>query len=671
MAKPTAGYFSGGIARLRALDALLPEFERLASLRVLPRPDVDAIIGWGLKPSSVRARRFAERRRLPYISLEDGFLRSLGLGVEGFQPHSLVVDHQGIYYDASRPSDLEDLIRSASFSKGTLARSRHCMALLRRYRLAKYNHAPDTPWPNTERQRVLVVDQTHGDASIAFGGASAGTFREMLDDALARHPDAEILVKVHPDVIAGKKRGHLLEAARDHSRCRLIGEDLNPWALLDAVETVHVVTSQLGFEALLAGKRVFCHGMPFFAGWGLTEDRQTCPRRGLKRSLEALFAAAYLEYSRYANPYTGEAATLEETIALIADQKRQRDRHAGTWLAYDFTSWKRRFIGDFLGPRAKVRHSAQIADATIPTSHRVLVWSNRVSEPLERECRQRHLPLWRMEDGFVRSVGLGVDLVRPLSLVLDSRGIYYDPTRPSDLEHLLNESEFSDDLLQRARALRERLVRLKLSKYNVQGAPVPPLPKGRRRILVPGQVETDASIARGSPQIRTNAALLTAVRADNPDACILFKPHPDVLSGARLGALDPESERLYDLEVGKTDIAALLDVVDEIHTMSSLTGFEGLLRGKRVTTYGMPFYAGWGLTLDRLDAPRRQRQLSLDALVAGTLLLYPTYVDPVTRQVCNAETAVALLEQQKAKGDATQWTTWLYRHYRNMFIGRR
>lgn len=671
----TAGYTSRGIAKLKVLPALLPEYSRLVHLRA-PGQRVDAVIGWGLKPTSEKARRYAKRHSLSYVALEDGFLRSLGLGVEGFAPHSVLVDHEGIYYDASRPSELETLIREANFAEEELDRARNCMALIKHHRLSKYNHAPDSPLLPGDIPRVLVVDQTRGDASIEYGGACVQTFLDMLDEALSKHPDAEILVKVHPDVIAGKKQGHLLEAASKHPRCRLIGEDLNPWALFDAVDAVHVVTSQLGFEALMAGKPVTCHGMPFYAGWGLTDDRQQSTRRGISRSLKQLFTAAYLRYCRYANPYTNTPCTLEETIALIADQKRQRDRLAGRWQAGGFSRWKRGFVGDFLGPASRLTHHAsarEAADAAEPGDN-LLLWSTGVDSTMINQASARNLKLWRMEDGFIRSVGLGVDLARPLSLVIDRLGIYYDPGQASELEELLQGADFDKALLERAARLRERLVALKLSKYNVPGTGLPALPAGRPRILVPGQVESDASIRKGSRSIRTNTELLTRVRQDNPEALILYKPHPDVLTGARVGALDAQAKQLYDLDVGNVDIAELLETVDEVHTMSSLSGFEALLRGKRVTTYGMPFYAGWGLTTDHQTCPRRTRRLSLDALIAGTLILYPTYVEPRSHQLCNAETAVTLLEQYRQPHPGNHLLdnllTWLYRRYRNIFIGR-
>lgn len=664
------GYFSSGIARIPHLDVLLGDAcGRITRFR--PQA-VTQVAGWGIKPSASRARRFAARRRLPYLSLEDGFLRSLGLGVNGGALHSLIVDTTGIYYDASRPSDLERLIAEAPFDAPELARATRGIAALRRHRLSKYNHAPDDPLPVTGRRRVLVVDQTRGDASVAFGGADEHTFLQMLQQAITDNPDAEVLVKIHPDVVAGKKQGYLLAAARQ-AGCTLLTEDLSPWAVLDAVEQVYVVSSQLGFDALLADKRVSCFGIPFYAGWGLTRDYQHCPRRGVSRSLEQLFAAAYLRYCRYINPYTGQRCELEDTIELITEQRRLLNRLRGDWLAVGFSRWKRSFLSGFLGSAARLRFvgSSAVRLDEVNEQTRLLVWASALAPGLHDACRSAGLSLWRMEDGFVRSVGLGVDRVPPLSLVLDSRGIYYDATTASDLEVLLNETQFDQALLARAARLRQRLVELQLSKYNVGKPESYELPPGRRILLVPGQVESDASIARGSPEVKSNLVLLQQVREQHPDAFIIYKPHPDVVGGGRYGAVSRRaSQGLFDLQLSDVSITDLLSRVDEVHTISSLTGFEALLRGVKVVTYGLPFYAGWGLTQDRIRCSRRCRRLTLDQLVAATLICYPVYVDPQTAEQIDVESAITLLAAQRTAGAGTGMGRRLYRLFRNLFLKR-
>src|SRR3546814_16333350 len=104
----------------------------------------------------------------------------------------------------------------------------------------------------------------------------------------------------------------------------------------------------------------------------------------------------------------------------------------------------------------------------------------------------------RIEDGFVRSVGLGSDLIAPLSLVLDKQGIYFDPRQSSDLEDILHNAEISEEELRRARDVRQLLVAHGLPNYTIQPRPDTPWRRnGQPLILVPGRVAADSSIRYG------------------------------------------------------------------------------------------------------------------------------------------------------------------------------
>ncbi len=647
------GVFSVGVARLPRLKALVGYEKLVLRPTAAQAKKLDAVLGWGHKPTAERAREYARQHGVPYLALEDGFLRSVGLGKE--PPLSLIVDDEGIYYDARTSSRLERLLRddAEAFSETVLARARRCRERIVETGVSKYNHAPDRLPPDLEQgdPYVVVADQTFGDAAIDLGLAGAETFTQMLEAALAEHPDARIVVKVHPDTVSGSKRGYLAQLG-PRERVTLLAADVSPSALLRRARHAYVCTSQLGFEALMLGVKVSCFGVPFYAGWGLTDDRQECERRGRTRSLDELVAAALLLYPRYVDPLTGERCEAEDTIEHLALQRRTLAENRRHFVCFGFSYWKRPFVRRYLAAPGHdvmfVRSPERVREGSLPDDATAVVWASRSSAPLRAWARERKVPLWNMEDGFLRSVGLGSDLTAPGSLVLDREGIYYDPRTPSELETLLQTAEFTAAELERAQRLRQRIVESGVSKYNtVSGVKWrPQAAPGRQIVLVPGQVEDDASVRHGgSGSVQDNTSLLRAVRDACPDAYLVYKPHPDVLSGNRIGAITHQ-ENLWDELLERVSLAECLAAVHEVHTITSLVGFEALLRGLPVTTYGQPFYAGWGLTHDRNPPARRSRRLALDELVAGALLRYPRYFSFTSRAFCTAEQKVWELEQR-------------------------
>ena len=651
------------IATSRAM-ANLPGLAELLGVPVLHRWSVrdtaayGGVISWGRKPSATAALAFADRHGLSLLRLEDGFLRSVGLGKQD-PPLSIVVDDLGIYYDATVPSRLETLI-AAVHTESQQLRALELITAWRAARISKYNHAREYVGDLPARY-VLVADQTRGDASIRFGLADDHSFQRMLAAALAEHPDCKVLLKVHPEVMAGHKHGHfdLLTLAKN-PRVRLLGEDVHPALLIERAEAIYTVTSQVGFEGLLWGKRVRTFGMPFYAGWGLTQDELPAPARRQPAILENLVHATLVAYPKYIDPETGKRCEVERVIAWMGLQRRMRIRFPATVYAAGFSLYKRVTVRRFF-QGSYVRFVRQVE--LIPSGAMQVLWGRKESAPMAGGTT-----VVRLEDGFIRSVGLGADLVRPLSWVMDTSGIYYDATQPSALELLLQNTSADGELLARARTLREHLVTDRLTKYNVgktswQRPEILPSHDSkakmalRRVILVPGQVESDASLAYGAPGICRNLDLLCAVRAANPEAYVIYKPHPDVVAGLRrkgLGEID--AARWCDEVLVDVDMGELLLSVDEVHTLTSLAGFEALLRGKKVVCYGQPFYAGWGLTEDMLPVTRRTRQLSLDELVACVLILYPTYVSRTTGKFTTPERALdELLAWRESASSTVPW----------------
>lgn len=633
MADPSLVHaYSGGFLGPGAQARRIRRIMALAGHKVKlgwPGPE-GRIAVWGHTPRAARGESVARRTGARLLRIEDAFLRSLFPGRAGEPTLGLLIDTQGIHYDPSRPSDIETLLATHPLDDhALLQRAREAMARLKAAGLSKYNaHDPDLALP--EPGYVLIVDQVRGDASLARGGLDGALpdhlFREMLVQAQIDFPAARIVIRTHPETRDGHRSGHFTPDDAGGAHVTLLDTPVSPWDLLEGAVAVYTVSSQLGFEAIFAGHRPRVFGLPFYAGWGLTEDLTPHPRRTRRLSRAQLFAGAMLLYPHWYDPCRDRLCRFEEALEHLESLTRawREDRHGYT--ALDMRLWKRAHLQRFFGRWQRLRF-----DKNPRPDRPSLVWGTAPAPSDGRAIR--------IEDGFLRSRGLGAELTPPLSLVADDLGLYYDPSRPSRLEALVAASPPTGGEA-RARALIRRITEGGLSKYNLAGN-LPDLPQGHR-ILVPGQVEDDASIRLGAGEIRTNLALLAETRRLNPEAVILYKPHPDVEAGLRPGAI-AEAEALHhaDMVLPRTDPARLLSQVQEVWTITSTLGFEALLRGVPVTTLGAPFYAGWGLTRDLGTIPdRRTARPRLDAFVHAALIAYPRYHDPVSKLPCPPEVAL-------------------------------
>lgn len=673
-------FSSKKILRIKSIDVFLRNF-LVGFVEFNTAIYTNVFIGWGHKKTSEKLRYLAKKRSIPYLSLEDGFLRSLNLGVNNQDPLSLIIDQSGIYYDATETSDLEKIIINDIDDVNQLEhKSKKAVDLIVKNDLSKYNCSISfncsklSSILKDDEQNILIIDQTVGDASVSLGLASVKDFEFMLSEARRLYPRAQLYVKTHPDVLAGKKQGFLPASTSEDSNVTVISENISALSLLAHMDAVFCVTSQMGFEALLLGKKVYCFGMPFYAGWGLTVDYKKCARRNVSRSLYQVFAAAYILYPKYLNPVRNELCDIFDTIDRLSLQKKINEENRGVIACIGFSWWKKAQIRCFLKStygRLKFFNYIQPEKRAVSFAQKnqgkVVVWSSKYTLKLIKLCKKNHINLLRMEDGFVRSVGLGSDFNWPCSLVLDKSGIYYDPNTPSDLEKILQDLQKLNDLEDlriRAEKIRKLIIEKHITKYNigdnrVEALNIPKKAGGSgcnddgnnsatghkfsKIILVPGQVQDDASVRCGGLWIKSNLELLQKVRSCEPDAFIIYKPHPDVESGNRKGALSDRKILEYANVIAKNiSIHELFKHVDEVHTLTSLSGFEALLRGIKVVTYGGPFYAGWGLTIDRAPVEssffvRRTARLSLQDLIAGTLILYPRYYDYKTDSFCSCE----------------------------------
>ena len=618
--------------------------------------DGDWVGVWGRTATAWRGEAVAEWTQAPILTVEDAFFRSVHPGrTREHLAHGFCLDETGVHFDGTSPSDLEVLLETHPLDDTHLLnRARHAIDTMKYWHLGKYA-ATDPTIAAPDPGYVLVIDQTEGDAALM--GAGRDDFLQMLTMAAAENPASRVLVKRHPETMSDGRKG-MLEDLRGVDRAEVYDQPISPWTLLEGAVGVYTHSSNLGFEAIFAGHKPRVFGQPFYAGWNLTLDEADFPRRTRSLSRAQLFAAAMILYPIWYDPLTDELCEIEAVLPAFAAQARAWREDRNGYVGAGMRRWKRPHLNRACGRerRRTFAGSGEKAFSKAKNGRKPFVWgSTRAPDGT-----------LRMEDGFLRSEGLGATLTPPLSLVLDDLGIYFDPTQESRLDRLIKESsKLPDGELRRAEKLRTDILRLGLTKYG--GATPPPEISGdsRRKVLVVGQVEDDASVLLGADQIRGNLALLEFARSSRPDDLILWKPHPDVEAGLRPGKVDDAAlEGLADIALTGTGADAAINLADEIWTITSTLGFEAILRGKAVVTVGRPFYAGWGLSEDHGQTPpHRGSEVSLDGFTHACLIGYPRYFHPGTGEPISAEQAVILLSTGVANLPTGGILGWLQRKF--------
>jgi capsular polysaccharide export protein len=456
----------------------------------------------------------------------------------------------------------------------------------------------------------------------------------------ARDDPAAIVEAIRAHRIGGCSWGRQPES--DHLPAT-DADGVDPWHLF-ARGTPLMLSGDdpLALLATIAGAPVTVTQEGRFAG---------CRCRPGRAKVAALVETHLLSGRQWLDPFTGAPTTCRAVIEQLGAWRALVDTNRVIDVALGFGFWKQETVAPLLWGGRPVPFRAR-ADALGP-GDTVAIWKARVPSTLLAQVEASGCAMIEVEDGFIRSIGLGADCVPPLSIVADGLGAHYDPRQPSTLERMLADETPSPALLDRARNLRAQISRGGISKYGVgQGAL--PRPAGERRhVLVTGQVEDDRSMRLGAGGL-TNLDLLRRARAEEPDAYLIYRPHPDVMAGHRKGHVPAEEvARLADAVDAQSPISDLIAMVDAIHVLTSLAGFEALVQGKSVTVHGCPFYAGWGLTRDRGEVPaRRTRRLSVDALIAAVLIGYPRYLDPVTGLPCPPELLIERMTTGARQADS-------------------
>lgn len=591
--------------------------------------------GWGRKPSGLKAVELAKKNNAKFCLLEDGLIRSLGLGINDKNSFSLVLDDVGIYYDATNPSRLENILNTYEFSENELEQAKKAIKYLVDNNISKYNNAYKE-FELGNKDNVLVILQSANDLSLKYGLANSINSLDMIKDAIKENPSSKIYVKIHPDTLNGKKQSDI-NINEIPKVCEIISDSYNPISLLKNFSKVYTKTSTMGFEALLCGCECVCYGMPFYAGWGITKDKQKCERRVKVRSIEEIFYAMYFLYTKYYNPYSEDISDIFDTMKTMVQFREIYKANSGRLFFFGFLWYKRFYIKHYFKSENNqiiyISSLKKLKKYNLNENDKAFIWG-KTYEKSELLKYFKHVSI--VEDGFIRSIGLGSNYAIPYSLVVDDIGIYFDPSAPSRLEYILKNTEFSDELIQEAKEIRKLILDNSFSKYNCLKHKE--LPKREQKtILIPAQVEDDASIKCGGLGYDT-LKLIKQVRAENPKAYIIYKVHPDVVAGNRKGLKDERIILKYCDEI-ITDISidSCIKACDEVHTITSTAGYDALIRDKVVVTYGAPFYAGWGLTIDKNITIeilyRRSKKLDINKLISGTIILYPRYINLTNNKI--------------------------------------
>ncbi|HDN9007275.1 TPA: glycosyltransferase family 29 protein [Aeromonas veronii] len=346
-------------------------------------------------------------------------------------------------------------------------------------------------------------------------------------------------------------------------------------------------------------------------------------------------------------------------------RKILRNKKESIYLFIGFSTWKQ-YLRKYFSGNKIVFLNRDSSSAEINQTLRqyrgcqieVFVWGYKIPSPTLKTLTSAKIFPRYVEDGFIRSIDLGATKCPPMSLCIDKKAPYFDATQETELEKILNEYDFSNnkELISRARSGIRTIIENKISKYNnsphrnvneIYGV------KNTKRILVIGQVEDDASIHFGCNKKTTNNDVVKLAAKENPSAQIIYKPHPDVINGFREKQSNPaEVKHLCQILYDDISLASSLDTIDHVYTITSLSGFEALIRGIKVTTLGDPFYSSWGLTDDRQPNNRKKRALSVEEIFAASYILYPKYFEPNSGDEITFEDVVSILIRQLGESSA-------------------
>lgn len=263
----------------------------------------DNLLVWG-RQTSIPHELLVQHPHLKVVTAEDGFISSRGLGLTGSFYYSLLLDRLGVHYDTQAPSQLQQMLNQHPLTMSDEHFGEELIDFIREHRLNKCNLAShDVDAAATlprHRTTILAIGQVEGDQALRYSQSPIRSNKDLLRVIREKHPEAWVVYKPHPnDVRKGYLSGNRAFLWSQHCDQLACDGDISHW--IDAVDSVHVISSTAGLEAMIRGKPVHTYGTPGYAGWGITSDWADQPGRSRRLNINQLTAIMLGHYPRYYN----------------------------------------------------------------------------------------------------------------------------------------------------------------------------------------------------------------------------------------------------------------------------------------------------------------------------------------------------------------------------------
>lgn len=279
----------------------------------------DSLLVWG-RQIHVPPKLLKRHPHLQVVTAEDGFISTRGLGLTGSFFYSLLLDKQGIHYDSGSACDLRDLLNNHPLSREDELLGKQLIELIRFGGLSKCNLSEQGEAQplvaHGASECILAVGQLEHDKALAYSLSPIRTNLQLLQEVRSQNPCAWIVFKPHP--IELRSGGFGRRKAEQYLRyCNQLAFEGSIEAWIDAVDSVHLISSTTGLEALIRGTPVYTYGTPIYAGWGLTHDWAAQPDRQRVLSLEQMISITHGIYPRYFNWASGRFESALETLECL------------------------------------------------------------------------------------------------------------------------------------------------------------------------------------------------------------------------------------------------------------------------------------------------------------------------------------------------------------------